>query len=226
MNAGQGRSVIRPLVAVALLLGAVAACDDDGGTDAVRGSGTIVTEDRDVVGFSEVDLRGSGDVTITVGTNESLTIETDDNLLPLISTEVRGSSLVIENDRSISPSTPIVYRIEAIDFDGVSVAGSADVVAPNIDCGTFSVSIAGSGSLDLDGGCTMLDVEIAGSGDLDAEGLSVERADVSIAGAGDVVVDASDELQVSIAGSGNVVYLGDPETDVDIQGSGAVRSRP
>jgi len=88
------------------------------------------------------------------------------------------------------------------------------------------VSVAGTGSLDLDGGCDALDVEIAGSGDLDGEGLSVGRAEISILGSGNVVVNALDELHVSIAGSGDVVYLGDPATDVDIQGSGAVRPRP
>ena len=225
MNARQGRAAIHPLAAVAIALAALAACGDDD-SDAVRGSGTLVTEQREVAGFSEEDLRGSGEVAITVGTSESLTIEADDNVLPLISTDVRGSTLVIEHDEPISPSAAIVYRIEAIEFEGVAVAGSADVVAPNIECGTFSVSVAGAGSLDLDGRCDVLDVEIAGSGDLDAEGLGVERAAVSIAGSGDVLVNVREALEVSISGSGDVVYLGDPETDVDIQGSGAVRPRP
>jgi hypothetical protein len=216
--------LIGPGVAAALALGAIAACDDD--SDAVSGSGSVVLEERDVSGFSDIELRGSGDLVVDVGTIESLTIEADDNLLALISTEVRGSSLVIENEQSMSPSTDIVYRIEAIDFDGVSIAGRAEVVAPNVDCDTFSVSVAGSGSFDLDGSCDVLDVDIAGSGNVDADGLLVERADVSITGSGDVVVNASDELDVSITGSGDVVYLGDPATDIDIQGSGVVQRGP
>jgi hypothetical protein len=210
-----------------LALCAVAACGSDSATsDTVRGSGTIVTEAREVEGFSEIRLEGSGDVLVDVGSSESLTIEADDNLLPLISTEVRGSRLVIDHERELSPTADIVYRIEAIDFDGVAIAGSADVVAPDVDCGVFSVSVAGSGSLDLDGVCEGLEVDIAGSGDLDAGGLVVDRAAISIAGSGDVVVNATEELRVSIAGSGDVVYLGDPVTEVDIGGSGEVRRGP
>lgn len=204
----------------------VAACDSDSDSETVRGSGSIVTQAREVEGFSTIRLEGSGDVMVDVGDRESLTIETDDNLLELIDTEVRGSRLVIDHERSLSPSAGIVYRIEAVDFDGVEIAGSADVVASDVECDTFSMTIAGSGSIELDGSCQRIEVDIAGSGDLDAGGLVVDRAEVSIAGSGDVIVNASEELQVSIAGSGNVVYLGDPATDIDVQGSGEVSRGP
>ncbi len=204
----------------------VGACDADSDSETVRGSGTVVTEEREVEGFSEIRLEGSGDVTVEMGGRESLTIEADDNLLELINTEVRGSRLVIDHEGSLSPSADIVYRIEAIDFDGVEIAGSADVVASDVDCDIFSVSVAGSGSIELDGSCEEIEVDIAGSGDLDAGGLLVDRAAVSIAGSGDIVVNAAEELEVSIAGSGDVVYLGDPATDIDVQGSGNVRRAP
>lgn len=208
----------------ASLAGVTVACDD--ASDAVRGSGTITTEERSVDGFREVHLEGSGDLVVEVTGEESLTIETDENLLELITTEVRGSRLVIENEEAIRPTTGITYRVTAIDFDGVSIAGSADVIAPNVDCDTFSVSVAGAGSLDLAGRCDELDVEIAGSGDLDADALAVDRAEVAIAGSGDVVINARDELRVSIAGSGDVTYVGDPTTDITISGSGDVRRSP
>ena len=221
-NRRNPKRFIRAVPIVALCV--VMACDDD--SETVRGSGTVVTEERDVEGFSEVALEGSGEVRVDIGDRESLTIEADDNLLDLISTEVSGSRLVIDHEGSLDPSADIVYRVEAIDFDGVSIAGSADVVAPDLSCDVFSVSVAGSGSLDLDGSCEGLEVDIAGSGDLDASGLVVDRADVSIAGSGDVVVNAAEQLRVSITGSGDVQYLGDPATDIDIRGSGDVRRGP
>ncbi len=217
-------SLVTAGLAAAMTVAALAACDDE--QDAVVGSGDVVSEERDVSGFREIRLEGSGRVEVDQGARESLTVEADDNLLPLITTEVRGSRLVIGNEEAISPSRDVVYRIEAIELDGVSIAGSADVVAPDVDCDTFSVSIAGSGSFDVGGSCDGLDVDIAGSGDVDAEDLAVTRADVSIAGSGDVIVDASDELRVAITGSGDVVYVGDPATDIDVRGSGNVRRAP
>ena len=80
---------------MALLIVTATGCESDS-DDAVRGSGDIVTEVREVSDFSEVHLEGSGDVVVEMGENESLTVEADDNLLELITTSVRGSRLVIE----------------------------------------------------------------------------------------------------------------------------------
>ena len=64
---------------MALLIVTATGCESDS-EDAVRGSGDIVTEVREVSGFSEVHLEGSGDVVVEIGENESLTVEADDNL--------------------------------------------------------------------------------------------------------------------------------------------------
>lgn len=48
----------------------------------VQGSGNIVTQFIDVGGFDQVELTTIGNVYIEQGDTESLTIETDDNILP------------------------------------------------------------------------------------------------------------------------------------------------
>ena len=50
---------------------------DDSAGDVVVGSGTIVTESRPVAAVQRVVLTGEGDVIITQGDEESLTIETE-----------------------------------------------------------------------------------------------------------------------------------------------------
>ncbi len=215
----------RPLTtACAAVLGlallAATACDDD--PDAVRGSGTLATEDRSVADFDTIALEGSGDVVIDVGGIESLTIEAEDNLLPLLTSDVRGSTLVLSSSESISPTEPITYAVGATSLDGVSVTGSGDVTAPNVSCTAFDVSVTGMGTIDLGGACEQLAVSITGSGDVDTVDLTVASAAVRIDGSGDVVVNATDDLQVTINGSGDVTYVGDPATDIDINGSGDV----
>src|SRR5690242_12646963 len=54
----------------------------------VHGSGNVVTEARPVSGFDRVSVSGAGQLKVTQGDAESLTIETDDNLLPYIRSEV------------------------------------------------------------------------------------------------------------------------------------------
>jgi len=79
-----------------------------------RGSGTMATETRDVSGFDEIDLGGSGRVLIAVTGTESLTIEAEDNILPLLTTEVRNGRLELGAKQSISPTREIVYTITVV----------------------------------------------------------------------------------------------------------------
>jgi hypothetical protein len=57
-------------------------------------------------------------------------------------------------------------------------------------------------------------------------GLASLRAEVSIAGSGDVEVSATEALSASIAGSGDVHYRGKPAVKRSIAGSGDVRPAP
>ena len=207
------------LVAVA----ALGACDDD--AVGVRGSGDLGSEERSVSGFERVELEGAGDLIIDVGGTESLTIEAEDNLLPLLRSDVRGSTLHLDTSESISPTKTITYTLGATMLEGVEIAGSGDVDAPNLQCSVFEAVVAGSGRFDLGGECDGIDVSINGSGDVDATDLAVATASITINGSGDVLLDVSDELRVTINGSGDVVYTGDPETDININGSGDVRAR-
>ena len=214
---------------LALTAPLAAACDgltiSDG--DSVKGSGTIVTETRDVSGFNGVEVVGSGDVTIEVTGAETLAITADDNLLPLLTSDVLEDTLQlgVEPDTSISPSAPIGYRITVVDIAGLSVFGSADFSVTGIDAASFGVDIAGSGNVELEGSASSLAIDIRGSGDVDGAGLTVGSASVDISGSGDVVVNATDELDVSISGLGNVEYIGSPAIDQSVSGSGQISQR-
>ena len=61
--------------------------------------GSTRTESRAVSGFSKVELAGSGDVTIDQTGKESLTIEAGDKVLPNLTSDVVGDTLVLGTKR-------------------------------------------------------------------------------------------------------------------------------
>jgi hypothetical protein len=192
----------------------------------VRGSGDVITETRDVTGFSEIVVGGSGVVTVDVTGTESVSIEAEDNIMPYLETTVTNGRLVLDASRSISPTVDIVYTITAATLEGVDVSGSAAVEATGIDTTDFSVDISGSGDVGAEGALDgLLSLSISGSGVFDGESLTSPEGSVDISGSGDAVVNVTDSLSVSVSGSGNVEYLGSPDVDEDISGSGNVDQR-
>jgi len=209
-----------------------------------KGSGNMATESRDVSGFDQVSLDGVGTLTIEQGDHEALTIEAEDNILPLIRTEVRNGRLEIGIRRgtSIQPTREIRYHLTMRDIHAIEVEGSADVESAGIQTDALTlrlagstdaridrfagdrltVRISGSGTCSIAGDVTDQRVEIEGSGEYSAAHLASETAAVDVAGSGDATVRVAQTLTVSIAGSGDVQYYGNPSINQRILGSGRV----
>lgn len=210
----------------------------------VRGSGNVISETRDVSGFTEIVLEGSGTVEIELTGTEALTIEAEDNLMPQLTSDVVDGKLVLGTRRSMAPTRDIVYTITVASLDGITVNGSGDVTADAIDSSEFTATISGSGTIDLAGTFGGLEVTISGSGSIVAAGtaeeifvkipgsgrflgedLSASAGEVAISGSGSAIVDVSQTLDASVSGSGAIEYLGSPTVDTEISGSGTVSPR-
>lgn len=214
--------------AIALLVCVVAtgttACDQDDGEAAVRGSGHVVSEARDVASFSEIEVRGSANVVVTVGRAESLLVEGEDNILPFVVTRVVDDRLELEtpDEPEVRPTRDVVFTIGVPTLARVGISGSGDVTVFGIAGDGFEVEISGSGTLQGSGTVATLAVEISGSGDYDGTGLRARSAVVAVTGSGDAVVNATDTLDATVSGSGSIQYLGDPAITETISGSGSI----
>jgi hypothetical protein len=215
--------VIALLAAVIVVTGMLTGCDGVGGR-VVRGSGNITTERRDVSGFTEIRVNGMGDVTLEQTGTDSLSVETDDNLLPLLETTVRDGVLRLgtKDNVNVHPSRAIRYLVTVRKLTGFGISGSGDIRATGIDSDRLHGEISGSGSATLAGRADAVDLSISGSGSYDAARLACKTAKVSISGSGDATVNATDQLDASVSGSGSVRYLGDPTVRSHVSGSGSV----
>jgi Putative auto-transporter adhesin, head GIN domain len=214
----RSRTTLTVLLAVLLC----AACIRPG----VEGSGNVITESREVSDFTEIVLAGTGRVIVEVTGTESLTIEAEDNIMPLLETRVINGRLRLDTSGSISPTVEIVYTITAETLDGLVISGSGVVEAEAIDSTDFQVDISGSGDVVVEGILSgLLSMSISGSGEFDGESLTAPEGRVDVSGSGNAVVNITDNLEVSVSGSGEVEYLGDPNVESSISGSGTVTPR-
>ena len=215
------------------------------GGERVRGNGAVRKQSRAVSHFTGLSLNVPAQLELRIGNAEGITIETDDNLLPLIETTVDNGTLKIrpvKKNMNLKASTMKII-VHARQVDRVALGGSgairSDALRGNrmhfdlggsgsidiksIDGDAVSVSVGGSGNFIAGGGSARtVSVSIGGSGDVDVGRLAAGDASVSVAGSGTAEVWARDTLSATIAGSGDVHYHGDPKISRSVVGSGDV----
>jgi len=214
-----------------------------------NGSGRIESENREVAQFTEVRIKGETYVTradfevfLTQDASHALVIEADDNILPMVKSEVRGGTLTIWNDEWFRSSNNVRIYISSPEFRKVHIDGLAEVktqtpilsprfeitingsgrVDLNIDAETLDAIINGRGDIGLVGQTDRLRIQINGHGNIDALSLTSKSADVTINGAGDVALEALETLDIEINGIGKVLYIGSPDVKPSITGSGKI----
>jgi Putative auto-transporter adhesin, head GIN domain len=214
---------------------------------ATEGSGNIVKQTRSVSGFEKIDINGSGRLYIQQGDNESLEIETDDNLLPLIKTYVRGGVLNIKPKffSRLKPSRPIIYRLSLKSLSLLRSSGSVDIFSDSLESSelevvlsgssdseidrlvsnTFNLTISGSGEITIKHGqINNQTISISGSGVFLNRDSKSDNVSVEVSGSGSAIVWVTDVLNIEISGSGNLSYYGRPKINSDISGSGIIRN--
>ncbi|OBV40127.1 head GIN domain-containing protein [Janthinobacterium psychrotolerans] len=211
----------------------------------IKGSGKLQKQQREVGRFNGVALNVPGTVELRIGNTDSVTIETDDNLLPLIETVVENGTLRIRQSRRNSNlrQTALTIVVQARQVERVSVGGSGTINASGLsgealrfdvggsgsihagqlDARLVSVAIGGSGNFSAGGKTQQLTASIGGSGNIDAGRLAAKAVQVSIGGSGEAEVWAKEHLTISIGGSGEVSYYGDPQISRSMQRSSSVK---
>jgi len=194
-------------------------------SNAIVGSGTSKSEKRDVPAFEAITANGGYKIDVTVGEATEVTVEGDDNLLPLIRTSVEQNALVITSKEPYHSKSGIKVTIKTPQLSGVTVNGSGDVAMHGVRGESLKLAINGSGSMTATGSVQEVDGAISGSGDLKLADLVSQKAKVQISGSGSGALDAAQTLDVHISGSGDVRFKEHPGLSVNksITGSGSVK---
>lgn len=211
----------------------------------IKGDGQVRQQTRSPGAFKGIALNLPAQVELRLGSTDSVTVETDANLLPLIETVVEQGILEIRPARRNVSLQPRGLKIvvQARQIEQVAIAGGGSVSAGalraprlrfeiggsgtievgKVESDALAVEIGGSGNVRAGGATHKLSVAIAGSGQVQARELRAQEVTVDIGGSGQAEVWAQERLTASLAGSGNVDYYGDPVLSSSVAGSGRTR---
>lgn len=210
----------------------------------IQGEGPVKTETRSVSGFQGVELNLAGDVEVRVSDTYSVEVQAQENLLPLLKTEVEGGRLMLYFSENVSHSEDVKIVVSGPSFDNftlggsgkitvttpiradkmdLTISGSGDLIMQQATLGALDCNISGSGGIEVGGTANATKIEVGGSGEVDAKQLSSNELRAEIGGSGSVSAHVVQVLKVNITGSGDIVYSGDPNVESNISGSGDVR---
>jgi len=185
----------------------------------VKGSGNVSTEKRDVAGFDSVEVSGVFQVEIVAGKDFSVEVQADDNLIPLVTTEVKGGTLQIDLDKKVSARNDLIVRISAPNIKKIESSGVSKINASGIKNDSFAIDSSGASKITVSGETAKLSVDLSGAGSVNAEDLKAVDADIDASGACKINVNVSGSLKTDASGASKITYTGDPKT-VDNHQSG------
>ena len=166
------------------------------------GSGTVISEERNLSGFDRVDVSGAMDADITVTSNGgfSVTVRADDNLMDQIEVDVDGDTLEIAFEGSVVNPTEKVVIVSMPALVEIDASGASNVLAR--------------------GEADDLVIKASGASDVEAGDLTAATVRVDASGASDVTIFATTSVTGDASGASNIDILGNPGS-VDVDTSGA-----
>lgn len=223
------------------MIGVIESCDHK------NGSGTIVTQTRNVGTFNEVSIGGAFEVQIKMGSAAKVVIEADDNIIDYIEATVKKGQLKISlNDGLSINDAHMKVFITTTELDLVNSSASAKVVVldemksdekvvlkassgSNISAAIISPATeadASSGAeIVVKGRTKTFKAESSSGASVKASELLSENTIAQSSSGGSTSVHASLQLNAKASSGGSITYRGEAEAVIKESSGGSITKK-
>lgn len=214
--------------------------------DCLKGTGSDITESRDVSSFNKIVLNDNVNLVITQDTNISIQVTAGEKLIGKVGTDISNNVLSITNNNTCnwvrSFDREIIVYVGINNLNQIEYRGSGDITSTNeIKSDSLLLQIwEGAGTIDLQvntqrnyiyfhigtadvfySGKTHLSyVSAASFGPIDARNLKSTYTYIGNSGSNNCFVGADLALEASISSIGNIYYFGNPQITLSNTGQG------
>lgn len=200
------------------------------GSNKITGNGKVVAEVRELQPFHAVSMEGVFNVTLTQGTKESVQVEGDENILPVIITVVENDTLKVKmkDNTSIQKMSKLNVNITLVSISNLNSQGVGSLKCTdtlrlkdlqlnlegvgntelNLVANQLTVTSNIVGTLSLAGMVQEAFIDHDGVGALKAFDLQTGKMTLHSNGVGAAEIFASQEIIIDASGVGGVKYKG------------------
>ena len=191
----------------------------------VLGSGKLLKEKRNVGSFNSISTEGAFDIEVVCQKPQEVEISGDDNILPLVSTEVSNNVLHVRTLRNYSTSEPLTLKIFAPDLVGIHSSGAGTIEVSGLKNERFEIDVNGAPTIKASGETKALKIDANGAGKIDTHKLRAALVEVDSKGVSGVEVYAAEQLDVTVSGPSHVIYRGNAVVNKTVHGPGSVEKK-
>jgi len=214
-NTRAERSMARPVLAVFMVLAVVLA-------GCIQGQGLVTSETREVAAFSRIEATAGIRVVVRIGPAEAIEVSAQENLLPVIATDVRGDTLSIDASEDFTTVEPVTITVVIPALDGLTLSGGSRAEIEGLDADSLELRIRGGAQVTAAGSVGSVALDADGGATANLEDLSARIATVSMEGGATATLTASDEVTGTAAGGSRLTVLGEGDVSVEESGGSVV----
>jgi hypothetical protein len=194
----------------------------------VRGSGDLATEQRTVAPFTAVEARDGTEVDLYVDPalegDVTLEVSTDDNLLSKLITEVRGGTLVVDTEGSLSTRLGLMVTGDVPLLDAVTGRDGAVLSVDHLSGERVDATVSDGAVVRVEGAVGRLVVDASDGGVLEADRLTADTAEVDVRDGAVANVCVTGQVTGTVSDGGVLeVSCGGSTGGVKVSDGGAVR---
>ena len=186
----------------------------------VTGEGPIQRETRQVDAFSRIEVSAGIGVTVRMSQTRSLEVRAQENILPLIATDVEEDTLRIRSTRSYSATEGVEVTVATPTVGGISMSGGSQGHVDGLETEHLDLDLSGGAGLTVTGAASTVTLGASGGSRAELRNLSATAITLDVSGGSTVTVHPSDQVSGSASGESRVIVLGDPEVSIEVS-SGA-----
>ncbi|MCK5838466.1 MAG: DUF2807 domain-containing protein, partial [Bacteroidales bacterium] len=194
-----------------------------------KGNKNITKQERTLEEFNALDVGGAFNVILTQGDPQLIIVETDENLLDDINTDVKKGVLELSMG-NIKEFTELNIYITVRNLNNIEASGATSIKSTNqfkptslkilasgasevkmdIVTDELETDISGAAEVTLKGIAKEHLGELSGAAELNAYDLVTQNTTMDVSGAASAMVNAENSLNANTSGAGEVKYKNDP----------------
>ncbi len=188
----------------------------------VQGNGPVVSELRDVRPFSRLEVGSGIRVEATIDDTTGLAVRAQQNIMPLVTTEVSGTTLTVEARDDFTSAEPVTVVVSTPSLEAVSMSGGAMLRVDQLDGDAIELDARGGSVLTISGNAGHVSLVADGGSVVDLGDLAARWLEVRLGGGANASVMASDRVTGSASGGAILSVAGGGSVEVNATGGASV----